>query len=248
MDLQLVDINQIQTNPHQPRKLFCDEEIGALADSIGQVGLIHPITVRPLPSGLYELVAGERRLRASRMAGLQKIAVVVRTQTEEHSAYAALIENIQRVDLSAMEVARSLEALMVQFGLTQAQLAQRVGKKRSTVANYLRLLTLPSEVKSSLASGEITMGHAKAILSAGGEEQQKKLWSQIVSKRLTVRGAERQGDLFCDDLARRIENHLGRQAKVEQRRSGRGRIVFDFADYDDLDHLLEQLGVPDAES
>lgn len=245
-ELVLVNIEEINTNPNQPRKEFCEEEIEALSSSIQQIGLIHPLLVRRTADGAFELVAGERRLRASRKAGLRQIAVIVRTQSEEQSAHAALVENIQRVDLNPIEVARSFKQLASQFGLTQEELALKVGKKRSTVANYLRLLSLPEEIQLSLASGEISMGHAKAILSAGSEALQRKLWRKILSQKLTVRQAERRRDLFCDDLANRIGRAMGRPVVVQSRRGGGGRLLFDYCDFDDLDHLLERLGVADG--
>jgi ParB family transcriptional regulator, chromosome partitioning protein len=235
-----LDPKKIAISPYQPRKMFREEELEELAHSIRAVGLLHPPLVRPLADGTYELVSGERRLRAAQRAGMETIPVVVRAVPDETTAQAALIENVQRVDLNPIEVAKALQRLLDEFGYSQAELAERVGKKRSTVATYLRLLGLPEEIQESLGRGEITMGHAKAVLSAKGAEQLP-LHQQIMRERLTVRQAEqkqKKPDIYGEDLRRRLERHLGTRVKVK-----RGKITLEYYNLDDLDRLLEVMGV-----
>lgn len=164
-----VDIDQIRVSPFQPRKVFTDEELNDLIVSIQSVGLIHPPVVREIRSGdrvlYYELIAGERRWRALQKAGYTSIAVVVADLPDDIAAEATLIENIQRVDLNPMEMAEAFKRLIDVFGLTQDKVAMKVGKKRSTVANYLRLLSLPEAIRSQIYLGKVTLGHAKVILS-----------------------------------------------------------------------------------
>jgi len=237
--LAQVDPKRITVSPYQPRKIFRDEELEDLAASIRSVGLLHPPLVRPLTNGDYELISGERRLRAAQLAGLELVPVVVRETEEERGAQATLIENIQRVDLNAIEVAKGFQDLIDSFGYSQSELARRVGKKRSTVANYLRLLALPEEVQRSLQRGEITMGHAKAVL-ARVENERLGFHRQIVRERLTVREAEqrlKKPDIYADDLKRRLERHLGTRVSVS-----RGKITLEYNDLDDLDRLLEAIG------
>jgi ParB family transcriptional regulator, chromosome partitioning protein len=243
--LREVEIEKIRLNPFQPRKEFTRREIQELAASIRSVGLLHPPLVRLAEEGVYELISGERRLRASQEAGLERIPVLVITSSDTHSAHAALIENVQRVDLNAMEVAYALQRLIDEFAYTQDELARRIGKKRSTVANYLRLLTLPSEVKESVARGEISMGHAKVVLSLTDRQSQLELLNRIRRDRLTVRGAEqerRDEDLHAADLARRLGLKFGRKVSLTTKRKG-GTLSLEFYSLDDLDRLLEDLGL-----
>ena len=160
-----VDIHAIRVNPHQPRRHFAPEDLQELAESIIAVGFIHPPLVRPVEPGFFELVSGERRFQAAQLAGLTKIPVHIRDSDTLMSAQMALIENIQRVDLNPMEIAKALRSLIEEFGFNQEDLAARIGKKRSTVANYLRLLSLPKNIQDAVSQELITMGHAKAILS-----------------------------------------------------------------------------------
>ena len=234
-----VDPERISVSPYQPRKIFREEELEELAASIQSVGLLHPPLVRPLGNGDYELISGERRLRAAQRAGMERVPVVVRKTADARGAQATLIENIQRVDLNAIEVARGLQDLIDAFNYSQSELARRVGKKRSTVANYLRLLALPEEVQASLGRGEITMGHAKAVLALP-EEERLGFHGQIVRERLTVRQTEqklKKPDIYAEDLERRLERYLGTRVSV-----GRGKITLEYNDLDDLDRLLEAMG------
>lgn len=254
-----VELSKITVNPFQPRRQFPQAELEELAQSILAVGLIHPPVGRPMDGGeRYEIVSGERRLRAAQLAGLKTIPLLVRDEGDAFSAEAALIENIQRVDLNAIEISKALQALMDDFGHSQDELAQRVGKKRSTVANYLRLLSLPKGIQNSLLSGEISMGHAKAILSLEGFERQLQLHERIVKEEMSVREAEEAalrwgvkkekkvripmaGDCYLQELQNRIQERMGTKVAIEGK-GKQGRIIIEYYDLDDLDRLLELFG------
>lgn len=258
--VRIVPVASIRPNPHQPRREFSEEELKELASSILQVGLIHPPAVQELPEEqAYVLIAGERRVRAAELAGLREIPVFVHGGDSVYSAQAALIENIQRVDLNPMEVSRAIKELMDRHGYGQEALAQILGKKRSTVANYLRLLTLPKSIQASTSSGAITMGHAKAILSLDEEAQQELLHEIILRDGLSVRQAEQAAqrlaekvkkrqlvyqhrDFYLEHLARQLEERLG--TKVTIQGSGKkGRISIDYYSLDDIDRIIAMLGV-----
>jgi ParB family chromosome partitioning protein len=251
-----IPCEMIEVSPYQPRRHFARGELEELAQSIRAVGLIHPPVVRYLAeTEKYELVSGERRLRAAELAGMRQIPVVVRQSSSMDAAQAALIENIQRVDLNPVEIAKALKALLEQFAWTQEELAKRIGKKRSTVANYLRLLTLPKAIQDTLVNGEITMGHAKAILSLVGFEKQMLLHETVRRQDLTVRQAEEEAtrlnervkkpstliserDCFLEELSMKLQQLLG--TKVAFTGNGKqGRISIDYYSLDDLDRLLE---------
>lgn len=261
-ELKKVLIAQIVVNPYQPRNQFHDTELEELAQSIQSVGLLHPPLVRPLPhSDCYELIAGERRYRACKLANLRSIPVYVRHTPHSISAEAALIENIQRVDLNPLEIAKALQRLMEEFQLSQELLSQRIGKKRSTIANYLRLLSLPHSIQESLRMGFITMGHAKAILALEGQEKQELLLNLILREDMNVREAEmaatRLGekakknqlnyanrDFYLEELERKIQHKLGTKVFIQSKgNTKKGRISIDYYSYDDLDRLLQLLGV-----
>jgi ParB family transcriptional regulator, chromosome partitioning protein len=250
-----VDVEKILVNPSQPRRHFSQEELEELALSIKTVGLIHPPLVRPSElENFFELISGERRFRAAQLAGLTKILVVVQDATREVSAQAALIENIQRVDLNPVEIAKALRSLIDQFGYQHEELALRIGKKRSTVANYLRLLSLPRNIQESVSSTQITMGHAKAILSLDGFEKQNLLHELILRDDLTVREAEESAlrisqkvkkqalpyinrDFHLEQLAEKLQQKLGTKVLI-QGRGKKGRIFIDYYSLDDLERLL----------
>lgn len=185
-----LNIEDIIPNPRQPRHIFNETALKELAASIKGHGVAQPLLVRK-KGQQYELVAGERRLRASKLAGLTKVPVVIKDMSDEESLEIAIIENVQREDLNAMDEAESYQLLMQEFKLTQEQVAQKVGKARSSIANALRMVELPSEIKESLRTGEITAGHARAILAAGDTAQQTELWKKILSENLNVRDAEK---------------------------------------------------------
>lgn len=262
-ELKHIPLAQIRVNPFQPRKSFKSEELEELAQSIRSVGILHPPLVRPLAgSDLYELISGERRFRAAELAALPTIPVYIRRANYAVSAQAALIENIQRVDLNPMEIARALKRLLEEFGLTQDVLALKIGKKRSTVANYLRLLTLPFSIQESIAKEVITMGHAKAILALDSGEKMALLHDLILRDDLSVRDAEQAArtigekakksslsyvarDFHLEQLAEKIQEKLGTRVFI-QANGKKGRISIDYYGYDDLDRLLELFGVSEG--
>ena len=185
-----VDITQIYANPDQPRHSFDEEALQELSDSIREHGVISPITLRKNEDGTYMIIAGERRFRASKMAGLTSIPAYIRTAKDEEVREWALIENIQREDLDAIEIALAYQRLMEDYEMTQEKMAERVGKKRTTVANYLRLLKLPAEIQMGIKEKKIDMGHARAILGSPSTEQQLALYKRILSDGLSVRRVE----------------------------------------------------------
>lgn len=255
--MQEVEIDKIAVNPYQPRAHFSDEGLNELAQSIRSVGLIHPPVVR-LKGDSFELVSGERRYRAAKLAGLRIIPVVVQEGSHSYSAQATLIENIQRVDLNPIEIARALKKLIDEFGFHHDELADRVGKKRATVSNYIRLLSLPKRVQEGVDSGVISMGHAKAILSFEGFDKQIELYEAIVSEELSVREAERfsqklvkdvkpaspsaSKDIYLESLQNKLQERFGTKVQV-QGRGKKGVISIEYFDLDDLDRVLQILGV-----
>ena len=261
-----IDIIRISINPHQPRKSFNEYDLDELAASIKEVGIIHPPFVRPIPnSDDFELIAGERRLRAARIAGLRKIPVLVKDTDDMYSAQAALIENVQRQDLNPLEIAKALQELTDQYNFNQQELAVKIGKQRSTVANYLRLLSLPESIQISLRQGSITMGHAKAILSLPTAEKQQLIHEIIQRDDLTVRQTEklatqltkkaksgkliyRTRDFYLEELAERMHKKLGSKVNIQSLGKKRGRISIEYYDWDDLNRLLTLINCEDNET
>ena len=185
-----IALDQIHPNPNQPRREFDPEALQELADSIREIGIIQPITLRQMEDGTYEIIAGERRWRASQMAGLESIPAYIRTADDENVMEMALIENIQRQDLNAVEIALAYQHLLEQYELTQDRLSERVGKKRATITNYLRLLKLPATIQMALQNREIEMGHARALLSLDNPSLQLKVFSEVRRDHLSVRKVE----------------------------------------------------------
>ena len=253
---QLLPLHKIEPNRSQPRQDFDEEELEALAESIRTHGVIQPLTVRQLDSGYYQIIAGERRWRASRMAGLSEIPAVIIEADDKKSMELALIENLQRQDLNPIEEALGYESLMQDYGMTQEETAQRVGKSRSTVANALRLLNLCPEVLEKVRSGDLSAGHARAVLSLKSEKQQKEAAQKIIALGLSVRQAE----LLCKNMTRepvpekpvtlavdyigecekQLSKHLGRGVKIVSGKR-KGRFELEFYGQDDLQHLLDAL-------
>jgi len=252
-------LDQLQRGRYQPRRDFDEERMRELADSIAAQGVIQPIVVRPLGAGRYEIVAGERRWRASQQAGLDRIPVVVREVTEQAALAIALIENIQRDDLNALEEAGALRRLLDEFGLSHLQVAEAVGKSRSTVSNLLRLLDLEDGVKRLLEQGRLEMGHARALLGLQGAAQVD-VAQQIVARGLSVRETERlirryQAEAaepsdsaappapdpnirrLQDDLAER----LGARVAIQHGNKGTGRLVINYNSLDELDGILAHI-------
>ncbi len=249
-------IDAIEANRWQPRSVFHDEALHELAASIKEVGVLQPLVVRPLSEGRYELIAGERRLRASRIAGLTKVPIIVRATSDQSALEIALIENIQREDIGPMECARAYRQLMSEFGLTQEQVADKVGKARTSVANTVRLLRLPSKIQDGLETGRLTEGHARALLSFEKEDQQLAVYKQILQRGLSVREvekitsvkphirrpkAEAQADPEWQAIEGSLSIHLGSPVRLEKREVG-GRLVVEFYSDEDLERLLETLG------
>lgn len=260
-----VSMALLRPNRFQPRADFDEAGLNALAESIRENGLLQPLVVRPAASG-WEIVAGERRWRALRRLGWEKVPVIVREIADEQMLVLALVENLQREDLSPLEEAAGYRELVEEFGLTQQQVAERVGRDRSTVANTLRLLGLPETLRDLLAAGEITAGHARAILSLSGEASQLALAREITERGLSVRAAEararemkgdgRRGkaaaetreerDPFVDRAERALERALGTRVRVRPRSAGGGEIRIVFHDPDDFGRLLRLLGGEEA--
>ena len=247
-----VDVNQIVPNPHQPRLHFDDAHLEDLANSIKIYGVIQPIVVTRNGSQ-YEIIAGERRFRASKIAGLKKIPVILREAGEREKLELAIIENVQRHDLNSIEEARAYQELIDAYQLTQEEVASKVGKSRSFVANKTRMLHLPVEIQKALMEGVITEGHAKAILALNNQEKQRALFDLILKSNLTVRQTEektkevsirsRGGKNPIDSGTREIQNRLverfGTKVKIAKSGSG-GKIIIEYYSDEDLHSLLEK--------
>ena len=253
---QVLPIHRVEPNPDQPRKDFDEVELQALADSIATHGVVQPLTVRELREGYYQIIAGERRWRAARLAGLSEVPVVVIEADDKTTMELALIENLQRQDLNPVEEALGYQSLMTDYGLTQEETASRVGKSRPAVANALRLLNLCPEVLEKLRSGELSAGHARAVLSVKTEKQQKEAAQKIIALGLSVRQAE----LLCKNMSKepkeapvaqlridyigecekQLSKHLGRGVKIVNGKR-KGRFELEFYDQEDLQNLLDAL-------
>lgn len=203
-----IPVDKIKVNPFQPRADFDEESLQELAESIRAIGVVQPITVRETDNGFYQLITGERRLRAARIAGLNTIPAYIRTANDQGMLEMALVENIQREDLNAIEIALTFQRLIEECNLTQEDLSQRVGKKRATVANYMRLLKLPAEIQLGIRNNQISIGHAKTLVSIENPKAQLKLYYQIIDEDLSVRAAE--------ELSRKLQNTFEDKTKTEQ--------------------------------
>lgn len=258
-----IDVNLIEANPNQPRREFDEDALQELADSIEEIGIVQPITLRALDNGRYQIIAGERRWRASMKVGLQSIPAYIRTADDENVMEMALIENIQREDLNSVEIALAYQHLIDQYGLTQEKLSERVGKKRATVANYLRLLKLPAPVQVALQNREIDTGHARAILALDDPKDQVRLFREVQQKGYSVRQVEdvikriKAGDDTVlkpikksatvvvseelDNLCKQLSQVLGLDAKLVPNANGGGRLTLSFKDVDELKQLLSRI-------
>ena len=256
-----IELSKISVNPNQPRREFNEEALKELADSIAEVGIIQPITLRQTEDDAYQIIAGERRFRASKMAGLTTIPAYVRTADDENVMEMALIENIQREDLNSMEIALAYQHLLEQYSLTQEQLSDRVGKNRATIANYLRLLKLPAEIQMGVKNRQIEMAHARALVSLGDPKLQVTLYREIVDKGYSVRTVEEMVKSITQGEAvkvgdkkispKRVKlpaeyNILQQQltgffkAKVQLTCSpkGKGKITIPFSNEEDLERIM----------
>lgn len=253
---QLLPLHRVEPNPEQPRQDFDQEALQALAESISQHGVVQPLTVRETVSGRYQIIAGERRWRAARLAGLREIPAVIVEADDQKAAELALIENLQRQDLNPVEEALGYRKLMDIYGMTQEQVAGRVCKSRPAVANALRLLSLCPDVLEQLRTGALTAGHARAILTLQTEKKQKEMAQKVIALGLSVR----QTELLCKNAAKPpvqekapvlavnyiaecekdLSRHLGRGVKIVNGKR-KGRFELEYYDQDDLQKLLEQL-------
>ena len=253
---QLLPIYKVEPNPDQPRQDFDEEELQALADSITVHGIIQPLTVREMPNGYYQIIAGERRWRAARMANLSDVPAVIIEADDKKAMELALIENLQRQDLNPLEEALGYQTLMNEYGLTQEEAAGRVGKSRPAVANALRLLGLCPEVQERVRKGELSAGHARAILQLKSEKKQQEAAQKIVALGLSVRQAEllcknmskepvpQKKEVFAVDYVAECEmslsKHLGRGVKIVTGKR-KGRFELEFYGQEDLQNLLDAL-------
>ncbi len=253
---QQLPIYKVEPNPDQPRQDFDEEELQALADSIAVHGIIQPLTVREMPNGYYQIIAGERRWRAARMANLSDVPAVIIEADDKKAMELALIENLQRQDLNPLEEALGYQTLMNEYGLTQEEAAGRVGKSRPAVANALRLLGLCPEVQEHVRKGELSAGHARAILQLKSEKKQQEAAQKIVALGLSVRQAEllcknmskepvpQKKEVFAVDYVAECEKslskHLGRGVKIVNGKR-KGRFELEFYGQEDLQNLLDAL-------
>jgi ParB family chromosome partitioning protein len=249
-------ISQIETNPFQPRTDFEAQALLDLSNSIKEQGIIQPVTVRKMGYDKYQLISGERRFRASQMAGLTAIPAYIRIANDQAMLEMALVENIQRENLNAIEVGLSYKRLIDECNLTQEELSKRVGKERSTITNYMRLLKLPAQIQAAIRDGKITMGHARALLSLESEEKQLGIFNRIAGENLSVRDVEtlsrnihsyknklgknnnQPNTAETLKLAEELKNHFKAKVGVKMDKSGKGKITIPFKSADDLQRIL----------
>ena len=249
-----VPLNQIHANPDQPRRDFDQESLEELAESLREIGIIQPITLRKMAEGDYQIIAGERRFRAAGIAGLKTIPAYIRTADDENVMAMALIENIQREDLNSMEVALACQNLLEVYDMTQEQLSTRIGKKRATIANYIRLLKLPAEIQVALKNKQIDMGHARALLAIDDPMKQLQLFHELTKYGYSVRMVEEKArqmnegrpkakKAVTDDalapLSRQLSKFLNAPVKLKTNAKGAGSISISFKNEDDLSRLMQ---------
>lgn len=251
-----LDVKLIEPNPFQPRIIFDDESFEELKNSIQEKGVIQPILVRPIEDGRYQVVAGERRLRATISLGIEKIPVHVKEITsDEEMLEIALIENVQREQLNPIDLAKGYQQLIDELGLTQEDVARKIGKDRTTVANVIRLLKLPNKIQASLQNGEIREGHARALLRIADNREQERVWKKVVKEELSVRAVEQMArkivtkskeapkvlhprkPAYLNKLESKLREKLGTQVKVRTRKEG-GTIEIIYYSGEDLDRLM----------
>lgn len=258
---QRIPLDQIEANPNQPRKAFDENALSELAASIKIHNIIQPLTVSPMSNGKFRLIAGERRYRASKIAGLKDVPVYVREASDSQVLELALLENLQREDLNAIEIAISYKRLMDDLDYTQDQVSERMGKERSTVANYIRLLKLPPDIQVAVRNGIISMGHARALINVDVVDKQLYIFSEIKNKALSVRQTEDlvrnmyTGSGFVKSTVKtalppaykKIEDNLASQfstkVKLNHTKKGNGSILFEYYSLDELNGLLEKLNI-----
>jgi len=254
-ETQQLRVDAIVPNRYQPRQAFSAQGLTELSDSLKQSGLLQPILVRRKGDGIYELISGERRWRAAKEAGLETIQAVIRNCGDEESVVLALVENLQRADLNPMEMARAYYRMMNEFGLTQDIIARRVGCERSSIANVVRLIQLPSEIQQLLESNQLSMGHAKVILGLSGQNEQLRIAQLVVSKSLSVRQTEKLIESLLagkkrgarelrrtpwSDVEERLQKRFGTKVMIQKGKRG-GKIVILYFSPPELDGILETL-------
>ncbi len=255
-----IDIDKIQPNPDQPRTQFSKEALEELAVSIGQLGIIQPITVRKNTGGTFTIISGERRFRASKIAGFEKIPAYIRLANDQQMLEMALVENIQREELDAIEIALSYQRLIEECDLTQEEMSERVGKKRSTITNYLRLLKLQPLIQAGLRDGMIGMGHARAIININDADEQLQLYETAIGKEWNVRQVEeavrrsRQKDAPQSgtksanelpeeylEMQQKLSQKLSAQVSLSRSRRGKGKITIPFKNDEELQSILSEI-------
>lgn len=254
-----IRVESIEVNPHQPRTVFDEEALRELAESIKTYGLIQPITVRPIANGKYQLISGERRLRACKIAGLQEVPAYVRTIDDLQSIQMALVENIQREDLNALEIALSFQRLIEECGFSQEEVSTKVGKNRSTITNYLRLLKLSRNTQIAVRDNQITMGHARALVVLENDKVQEKVLKQVLDGGLSVRQTEALVKKYSgefkpqktkikitlsdevNNFATSLSKKLNAKVNVSKDLSGKGKITIPFVSDEDLKQIISKL-------
>lgn len=260
-----IEVEKIAPNPNQPRRDFSEQALNELAASIAELGIVQPITVRSMEDGTYQIIAGERRWRAAQIAGLQTIPAYIRTADDENTMQMALVENIQREDLNPIEIALAYQGLIEQYGLKQEEVSEKVGKKRATVANYLRLLKLPAQVQMALKSKEIDQGHARALLGLPSAATQLRVFEEIKQQGLSVRKVEdmvnrlNSGEDYNDGqkrirarrdknnseeysaLQKQLSEHFGTKVKMTCSPEGKGKITIPFRNSDEMERIIAML-------
>ena len=259
-----IPLDKIKPNPYQPRTVWKEEELNDLAQSIRENGVIQPIIVRKIGDS-YEIIAGERRYRASALAGRSSVPALVRSATDEEMLELALVENIHRANLNAIERAKAYQSFIKTFSLNQTEAAQKLGEDRSVVSNYLRLLDLPQDLQDMISSEQLSMGHARALLALPSDELRRKLANRAMAGRLSVREVERlvrkyledkqaphvekkEKEAHIIDLEKQLQAVLGTKVNIEPKKKGhRGRIIIDYYSLDDFERLTERMGLTNAE-
>lgn len=253
-----IDINLIKPNPNQPRHNFDEEALAELAASIRELGIVQPLSLRELGDGTYQIIAGERRWRAASLAGLEAVPAYVRSASDSEVTEMALIENIQREDLNAIEVALAFKNLIDSYNLTQERLSERLGKKRATIANHLRLLRLPAEIQLGLRDHKLDMGHAKALLSVEDPAKQLKLYNFILKEQPSVRKVEEMARKISlensegedipkksirddSELQKNLSTKFSMPVKISRNATGKGTITFSFKDDSQFENLLKTI-------
>ena len=259
--MQRVPVDEVEANPKQPRRHFDEQGLNELAASIRLHDLVQPVTVSKLPNGKFRLISGERRWRAAKIAGLKDIPAYVRQANDQQLLELALLENLQREDLNAMEIALSYKRMMEELNHTQEQVAERMGKERSTVANYIRLLRLPPDIQVAVRKGELSMGHARALVNVDTVDKQLYIFNEIKTRNLSVRQTEDlvrkmyksapavnpsvKSDLTptLKKIEDNLASHLSTKVRISHNKKGHGSISIEYFSVQDLNKILEQLGV-----